>query len=213
MIMSKLKDYYRLFDMFKGKLTEAQKEVLGQLEDQIIAEEVLPAISESVAPILTTLRRKLTLVVDYDPEGGITVKTTRGEVVVKEHTAKRYEIPATRKVVTVAEGDEKVPVKRSPATGLCVWLPDGDFIQAKRANLTMAEAIEQANPSEVAKLKIPHDGDYLVSKAKHPKYGGEQQHLTGGYLLNTHSSTVTKKKQLDKISEALHLGWKVEIIK
>ena len=24
--MSKLKDYYRLFDMFKGKLTEAQKE-------------------------------------------------------------------------------------------------------------------------------------------------------------------------------------------
>lgn len=29
--MSKLKDYYRLFDMFKGKLTEAQKEVLGQL--------------------------------------------------------------------------------------------------------------------------------------------------------------------------------------
>ena len=197
--MSKLKDYYRLFDMFKGKLTEAQKENtwIQRLNYDPETEE----------------KCKLTLVVDYDPEGGITVKTTRGEVVVKEHTAKKYEIPATRKVVTVAEGDEKLSVKRSPATGLCIWLPDGNFIQAKRANLTMAEAIEQANPSEVAKLKIPHDGDYLVSKAKHPKYGGEQQHLSGGYLLNTHSSTLTKKKQLDKISEALHLGWRVEIIK
>lgn len=62
--MTKLEDYYRLFDMFKGNLTEAQKEVLGQLEDQIIAEEILPSISKSVAPVLSSLRRPLTLVVD-----------------------------------------------------------------------------------------------------------------------------------------------------
>lgn len=37
--------------------------------------------------MLNILRRHLTLVVDYDPQGGITVKTTRGEVVVKEQTS------------------------------------------------------------------------------------------------------------------------------
>ena len=211
--MSKLNDYYRLFDMFKGKLTEEQKEILGQLEDQIIAEEVLPAISESVAPILTTLRRKLTLIVDYDPEGGITVKTTRGRVVLKEHTAKKYAIPATKKIITVAQADKKPPIKRSPATGLCVWLPNGDFIQANKACLTMADAIEMARPRAVAQLFIPHDGDYLVSKEKHPIYANNQQQLSDGYLLNTHSNTATKKKQLDRISKSLNLGWKVEIIK
>lgn len=211
--MSKLEDYYRLFDMFKGKLTDEQKAILGGLEDQIITEEILPAISESVAPVLSTLRRKLTLVLDFDPDGGITVKTTRGEVVVKEHTAKKYEIPTSRKIVRVAEADkEKPPIKRSPATGLCVWLPDGTFIQEKKANLTMAKAVEMAGPSAVAKLQIPQDSALLVSKDKHPKYSGEQQKLSGGYLLNTHSSTMAKKAILDKISTLLHLGWKVEII-
>jgi hypothetical protein len=76
----------------------------------------------------------------------------------------------------------------------------------------MARAIEIAGPKRVAELAIKHDGDILVSKTKHPKYFGAQQPLSDGYLVNTHSSTETKKKQLDYISDALQLGWKVEII-
>lgn len=153
---------------------------------------------------------------------GIIVKTTRGEVVVKENTAKKYEIPKTHKVVKVAEaqhveGKEDEPqksknIKRSPNTGLCVWLPNGDYIQAKKANLTMVEVVKWAGVETVASLGLPHDGDYLVSKKEHPKYAGEQQSLPYGYLLNTHSSTMTKKQQLEKISKALNLGWKVEIV-
>lgn len=154
---------------------------------------------------------------------GIIVKTTRGEVVVKENTAKKYEIPKTHKVVKVAEaqhveGKEDEPqksknIKRSPNTGLCVWLPNGDYIQAKKANLTMVEVVKWAGVETVAALGLPHDGDYLVSKKEHPKYAGEQQSLPNGYLLNTHSSTMTKKQQLEKISKALNLGWRVEIVK
>ena len=154
---------------------------------------------------------------------GIIVKTTRGEVVVKENTAKKYEIPKTHKVVKVAEaqhveGKEDEPqksknIKRSPNTGLCVWLPNGDYIQAKKANLTMVEVVKWAGVETVASLGLPHDGDYLVSKKEHPKYVGEQQSLPNGYFLNTHSSTKIKKQQLEKISKALNLGWKVEIVK
>ena len=221
--MSKIQDYYDFIDKFKGDLKPRLQTELEQLEDSLIAEEILPAISESVAPVLDILRRHLTLVVDYDPQAGIIVKTTRGEVVVKENTAKKYEIPKTHKVVKVAEaqhveGKEDEPqkskkIKRSPKTGLCVWLSNGDFIQAKKANLTMAEAVKWAGVEAVASFGLPHDGDYLVSKKEHPKYAGAQQSLPNGYLLNTHSSTKTKKQQLEKISKALNLGWKVEIVK
>jgi len=221
--MSKIQDYYDFIDKFKGDLKPRLQTELEQLEDSLIAEEILPAISESVTPVLDILRRHLTLVVDYDPQAGIIVKTTRGEVVVKENTAKKYEIPKTHKVVKVAEAqpveeNEDEPqkskkIKRSPKTGLCVWLPNGDFIHAKKANLTMAEAVKWAGVETVASLGFPHDGDYLVSKKEHPKCAGEQQSLPNGYLLNTHSSTKTKKQQLEKISIALNLGWKVEIVK
>lgn len=66
--MGKIHEYYALIDkleaMFQGKLTEKQGNLLEELEDSLIAEEILPAISESVAPVLGILRRHLTLVVD-----------------------------------------------------------------------------------------------------------------------------------------------------
>lgn len=218
--MGKLQDYYRLFDMFKGNLTDEQKAILEGLEDQLIAEEILPAISESVAPVLGNLRRPLSLIVDYNPEIGITVKTTRSEVVVQEKTVKKYEIPSKSPNIERATCEDslendlpsKKSYKRSPATGLCVWITPDEFVQEVKASHTMARAIEIAGPKKVAELAIKHDGDILVTKTKHPKYFGTQQPLSGGYLVNTHSSTETKKKQLEKISDALQLGWKVEII-
>ena len=77
----------------------------------------------------------------------------------------------------------------------------------------MAETVKWGGVEAVASLRIPHDGEFLLSKKVHPKYAGEQQSLPNGYLLNTHSSTKTKKQQLEKISKALNLGWRVEIIK
>lgn len=212
--MKELQDQYRQFDVLNEKLIDQQKK-LERLEGQLIENKIIPAISESVAPILSALRRHLTLVVDYDPEGGITVKTTRGEVVVKEHTAKKYEIPATNKVVKVAEAqpNEKQPIKRSPKTGLCVWTAEDEFIQEKKACLTMAKAVERAGVEAVAAMNITHDADKLVSKNSHPKYSRDQQELSVGYLLNTHSDTETKKRQLELIAKKLGLNWRIDIIK
>ena len=44
------------------------------------------------------------------------------------------------------------------------------------------------------------------------KYGRAQHPVGNGLYVLTHSSTAAKKQQLDRISKALHLGWKVEII-
>ena len=43
-----------------------------------------------------------------------------------------------------------------------------------------------------------------VNRAQHP--------VGNGLYVLTHSSTAAKKKQLDRISKALHLKWKVKII-
>ena len=186
--MGKLQDYYRLFDMFKGNLTDEQKAILEGLEDQLIAEEILPAISESVAPVLGNLRRPLSLIVDYNPEIGITVKTTRSEVVVQEKTVKKYEIPSKSPNIENATCEDSIDndqpskksLKRSPATGLCVWITPDEFVQEVKASHTMTRAIEIAGPKKVAELAIKHDGDILVTKTRHPKYFGTQQPLSGG---------------------------------
>ena len=102
---------------------------------------------------------------------------------VKEHSAKKYEIPSTNKVIKVAE--------------------------ARKQN----ESKVQAGVERVAAIKIPHHNSYLVSKEAHPKYADNQQQLSHGYLLNTHSNNQTKVKQLTRISHELKLDWRVEQIK
>lgn len=91
--MSKLDDYYHFMDTLGGQLTDKQKKVMEELEDKLIEEEILPAISQSVAPVLKSLRNPLALIVDYNPQIGITVKTTRNKVKVDEDEAKHYDIP------------------------------------------------------------------------------------------------------------------------
>lgn len=77
----------------------------------------------------------------------------------------------------------------------------------------MAECLRRTDIESLYKLQMPHDNDLLVSKDRHPKYSSAQIQMSNGYLLNTHSSTDTKKKQLEYIIKKLELDWKVEIVK
>lgn len=216
--MGKLQEYYRLFDMFRGKLSDEQKSILEGLEDQLIAEEILPAISESVAPVLGNLRRPLTLVVDYDPEGGITVKTTRGEVVVKENTAKRYEIPNTSKVVKVAESEtpparndrEKEKYTRGPRVKFEVRL-NGRVVPGTDGASIIAEAIRQIGFERVAALNIRFvKGQYnLVDRRKRLDQNKIWQREIGRWYIYTCTANTTKAENLAEIAERLHLDMQI----
>lgn len=221
--MSKLEDYYRLFDMFNGKLTNEQKKVLEGLEDQLIAEEILPAISKSVAPVLTTLRRNLTLIVDYDTEQGVTVKTTRGEVVVKEHTAKKYQIPSTNKVVKVAEVDEEPEEQepeedndntpkftRGPKVKFEVRL-NGNIVGGKGAVDVFVNVIKQVGYQRVADLKIMFArGEFnLVERRKRSYKNKNWQREINGWYIYSNTSTPTKAENLAEIAERLNLDMEI----
>ena len=225
--MGKLQDYYRLFDMFKGKLTNEQKTILEGLEDQLIAEEILPAISESVAPVLGALRRPLTLVVDYDPEGGITVKTTRGAVVVKEKTAKKYEIPATKKVVKVAEvedttdtpddgqeqestSDDTPKYTRGPKVKFEVRL-NGQIVEGRDGAGILAEAIRRIGYERVAALNILYvKGRYnLVDRRKRTDQNKIWQRQSDDWFIYTNTANPTKAENLAEIAERLGLDMQI----
>lgn len=223
--MGKLQEYYRLFDMFKGKLNDDQKRILEGLEDQLIAEEILPAISESVAPVLSALRRPLTLVVDYDPEGGITVKTTRGEVVVKENTAKKYEIPNTKKVVKVSElednpdnhepepADEEGPkYSRGPKVKFEVRL-NGQVVEGKDGAGILAETIRQIGYERVAALNIMFvKGKYnLVDKRKRTDQNKLWQRKSGEWYIYTNTSNPTKAENLAEIATRLGIDMQITL--
>ena len=86
--MSKIEQYYAFIDMFKGNLTKEQQQLLESLEDTVIAEEILPSIKENVTPLLSKLRRGLTLVIEYTPENGVVLNTTREPIKLKERKSR-----------------------------------------------------------------------------------------------------------------------------
>ena len=51
----------------------------------------------------------------------------------------------------------------------------------------------------------------VISNRRDNKYGRSQKDLGGGWLLITHSNNPMKKVFLDKVSDVLHLGLKVEL--
>lgn len=228
--MGKLQEYYRFFDMFKGKFNNEQKTILEGLEDSLIAEEILPAISESVAPVLGNLRRSLTLVVDYDPVGGITVKTTRGTVVVNEKTAKKYQIPSSNKVVTVTEvAEHNVPteedaskpdeqngdsskISRGPVVKFEVRL-NGQIIEGKDGAGVLAETIRRIRYERVAALNIMFvKGTYnLVDKRERTDKNKRWQRKSGDWFIYINTSNPTKAANLAEIASRLKLDMQITL--
>lgn len=69
--MTRLEELYNSIETLRKlgvPINKEQLETVDKFEEDLITEEILPAISKSVAPILNNLRRNLTLVLDYDPE-------------------------------------------------------------------------------------------------------------------------------------------------
>jgi len=62
----------------------------------------------------------------------------------------------------------------------------------------------------VASLNIKWLGLPLVSKQKDDFYN--QHEISGDWLVVTHSATITKRQQLEKISKQLNLGLKIVIV-
>ncbi|MBP3195671.1 MAG: hypothetical protein J6N21_01525 [Butyrivibrio sp.] len=91
-----------------------------------------------------------------------------------------------------------VTVKKKP-TSLRVTRSNGTTIECLKAADTLCQSIREIGVEKVYLLKIPMDGMHLVTIGGNPQYPSAQHDVGGGYFVNVHSNTKTKKRQLEKI--------------
>lgn len=213
--MTKLETLYASIKGLQDLGLPLNKETLkaaDELEEQLIKTEILPAMSKDIEPMLSQIQRELVLVVEYKPGTPISVALSRKTNITQLIEAKKLE--ADPQVEHKSHGSHKTKVtKRTPATGLCVYLPDGDFIQESSAAATYIAAIIKADLLRVRALDLKLCGINIVSTTIDSKYGSAQHEAAPGLYVLTHSNTQDKKKILDKISKALNLRWRVDIVK
>lgn len=88
---------------------------------------------------------------------------------------------------------------------LQVVFPDGTEIKENKATQTFIQTIEKIGVEKVEQLK-----DNLVRADKNFDRTAQIVQI-GNFYINTHSSTIEKKRYLDNISQRLNLNLKVEI--
>lgn len=215
--MSRLSELYKAIETLRKEGVEINVELeesVSRLEEAIIKKEILPELKRTIEPALRPVQRELVLVVDYRPGQPISVHLSRKQ----NFTA---DIPDAKEMVldpevehTSREGSKK-PIKRSSLSALTVYFPDGTTIAEKTAVETLYQSVKKIGVENVRKVveeyglvlsKVP-----VISNRRDSKYGDSQRELGNGWLLMVHSNNRQKKSFLDKVSEALGLGLRVEV--
>jgi len=212
--MSKLETLYQSIRGLKElglPLHDETLKAVDQLEEELIKNEVIPRLSESIEPIITQIQRPIVLVVDYVPGEALSVRLTRKRVIMDENESKQYSLaPQANKERTKKTDKTITSSHKSSWTGLVVTFPNGKIINNRYAYETLIETVETVGVQKVAALGLKHVGLDFITKTRDDFYN--QHELADGFLILTHSSTDKKKRQLEDISEKLSLGLKVEVV-
>lgn len=73
-------------------LNQETLKAADELEEQLIKEEILPAMSQDIEPLLSKIQRELVLVVEYKPGSPISVALSRKTNISEIINAKKLEI-------------------------------------------------------------------------------------------------------------------------
>lgn len=219
--MTKLEKLYSIIENSKEVGVKLPKDVLKQveeLEEDIIKEEILPALSRDIAPRLNPIKRDLVLVVDYHPGEPISVALSR-KVKLSEISGAKTLTPRNSTPVKSAVEPEAVephePTKHveNPTKGLRVKFPDGTVIWHRQAIDTFIEALRKIGFARVSALGITHGGGYnLVSREKRPTVPGRVwQHECDGWYIYSNISNAQKIDDLWNIATQLKIKLLVDV--
>lgn len=210
--MTKLEKLYQSIANLKElglPLHDETLKAVDNLEEELIRNEVIPRLADTIEPIITQIQRPIVLVVDYVPEESLNVRLTRKRVITDETETKQYSLAPVEKDKSNKTDRVNTSSPKSPKTGLKVTFPDGTIINRHFAYETLLETIEKIGIKKVENLHIKHLTLDLISKVKDDFYN---QHEMDGYLILTHSSTIKKYQQIEEISKRLHLNLMVEVV-
>ncbi len=78
--MTKLEKLYNSIQSLKELGVQLPNELLDEtnrVEEEIIKNDVIPLLEETISPMISQIQRELVLVIDYIPDEPITVRLTR----------------------------------------------------------------------------------------------------------------------------------------
>ncbi|MBR0201326.1 MAG: hypothetical protein IJQ44_02560 [Bacteroidaceae bacterium] len=219
--MSKLEKLYSIIENSREVGVKLTKEVLQQveeLEEEIIKEEILPALSRDIEPRLSPIKRDLVLVVEYHPDKPISVALSRKAKISEIMGAKTLTPGSSTPVKSIeapakSEPHEPTRYVDNPTNGLKVTFPDGTVIWHSVAVKTFIESLKKIGLDRIPSLGIKHGrGIYnLVGKVKRPPVPGRiWQHEVDGWYIYTNICNNMKAQDLKRISDYYHLRLKIE---
>ena len=209
--MTKLNKLYSTILNLKELGLELGEDLLRQteeLEQDIIKNEILPVISDKIEPIISQIQRELVLVVDYVPNEPLSVRISRKSSLTKE--METIDITPDPQVEHNIGTSKRAFAPKSAKTNLRVTIPNGRVIENRFAYETLYEIVQLAGVDRVRALGIIQCGVQLISNTKDNYYN--QKDIGDGLYLITHSSTIQKRQQIERISNDLNLDLKIEIV-
>jgi hypothetical protein len=210
--MTQLEKLYQSIQNLKElgvKLPDQLIDETNRVEEEIIKNDIIPALADTISPVISQIQREIILVVEYVPDEPLSVRLTRkrsltipfDQDILQDKKQHQF---SERETFTIS------PHSKSSKTVLSVKFSDGKTISHRFAYDTLVDAIKIVGHDKVKSLNLICCGVPLVSDTKDDFY--TQHELTKGVYIMTHSSTRTKKEQLEIISKKLGLGLNVEII-
>lgn len=197
--MTKLEKLYSIIENSNDVGIKLPQDVIKQveeLEDSLIKQEILPALSSDIEPRLIPIKRDLVLVVEYHPGKPISVALSRKTNISQLINAKKL-VAAT-------------PVPHNPNADLVVTFPDGTVFDDDKAISTFVKTIQKIGFEEVAKVGIDFVGYNLVDTRKRTDNGKTWQKQVGKYYVYSYLSNGEKLKCLNRISNYYNLGLIIE---
>ena len=216
--MATLKELYTTLRSLRDMNLPVDDKLLkaaDNLEEKIIKEEILPALSQNIEPQLSEIQRDLVLVVEYHPGEPLSValsrKTKISEIIDAKTLTPKVGKPVTSPEKPVAsEPHEPMKHVENPTKGLRVTFPDGTVMCHRTAIDTFIDALKKIGLDRIPEVNIEHEGCNLVSRDKLPTIPGRvKQHEVDGWYVYSNISNSTKKKELQAISDFYHLGLKI----
>lgn len=226
--MSELKELYASLKVLRKtelpvnkKLPVEEKivEDIDRLEEKIITNDILPALSQNIEPHLKEIQRELLLVVEYHPNKPISVALSRNTKISEIYGAKtltpREAVPIN---IPKPNPEPNIPTRTvtNKTKGLRVTFANGDVICCKFAIETFIQTIKKIGFERVAKIGIMHSGIPLVGREKTNiirRSGNLPQHYIDGWYVFSNTSNEEKKKDLMRISDVYDLKLKLEEVK
>ena len=212
--MNKLEELYNTMNSLKKfnlPIEDKLMQAVDELEEEIIKTEVLPSITKDIEPRLRQIKRKLVLVVDYDPDDVLSVKLSRKVNISKLIEGKN--INENSNEISPRKEIHRSPSDRSESKGLIVTYQDGTKVCERTAIDTFIKVLRHIGLSRVKSMGIMHSGYNLVDTRKHPETTkAKWQHKVDGYYVFCVLSNRQKVNDLKKISDYFHLGMDVRFV-